>query len=259
MGVPFGRPIQQRAGNDTLDGVGGFDTFANFENFNGSNFNDTITGNTAANTLTGNDGDDTLNGGDSNDSLLGLVGSDALNGGNGTDLAIYTYAGAAVTVNLAAGTAIGEGSDTLSGIENVNGSAFADSLTGDTAANTLRGDGDNDTINGGGGLDTLYGEAGADIFLFDTNAFSSIDVVKDFSTGSSDKFDIADLLIGYDSLTDAINDFVTSTNSGGNSQIFVDRDGSGAGSYSSVQIALLEGATSLNPETPETNGNLITI
>ncbi len=84
-------------------------------------------------------------------------------------------------------------------------------------------------------------------------------MVKDFSTGSSDKLDIADILVGYDPLTDAITDCVTFTNSGSNSQMLVDRDGSGAGTYSSVQIALIEGLANLNAETLETSGNLITV
>ena len=58
-----------------------------------------------------------------------------------------------MTVNLGASTASGgdaEG-DTLSGIENITGSAQADTLTGDGNANTLDGDGGDDTLIGGAG------------------------------------------------------------------------------------------------------------
>ena len=41
----------------------GIDTLANIENLTGSNFNDTLTGNTAANILNGGAGNDTLTAG----------------------------------------------------------------------------------------------------------------------------------------------------------------------------------------------------
>ena len=61
--------------------------------------------------------------------------------------------------------------DTLTGIENLRGSAHADTLTGDGNANVLEGGagadrlyggGGDDTLEGGGGYDDLYGNAGAD-------------------------------------------------------------------------------------------------
>jgi hypothetical protein len=64
--------------------------------------------------------------------------------------------------------------------------------------------------------------------MFDTNSFNNIDVIKDYSLVQDDILDIADVLVGYDPLTDAITDFVIFTNSSGNSQMFIDRDGTGA-------------------------------
>ena len=61
-------------------------------------------------------------------------------GGSGTnDTATYANASGAVTVNLASAiTASGaDGSDTLSGIENVTGSGNNDNLTGDGNANVI--------------------------------------------------------------------------------------------------------------------------
>jgi hypothetical protein len=78
--------------------------------------------------------------------------------------------------------------------------------------------------------------------------------VKDFSTGQSDQLNIADLLVGYDPMTDLIEDFVTFTNSGSNTQMFVDRDGSGTGGYSAAQMALIHGVTNLDAEDLETGG-----
>jgi hypothetical protein len=60
--------------------------------------------------------------------------------------AVSFAGGAAVTVGLAAGTATGQGSDTLSNIENVIGSSDADDITGSAGANSL---------SGGAGPDTL--------------------------------------------------------------------------------------------------------
>ena len=55
-----------------------------------------------------------------------------MDGGAGFDALAYTNSGAAVTVNLALGTASGgqANGDTFANIEQVFGSAFNDSLTG---------------------------------------------------------------------------------------------------------------------------------
>jgi len=67
-----------------------------------------------------------------------------------------------VNVDLAAQTALGDGSDALSSIENANGSSSADQLSGNGGANTLRGLGGNDQIDGGGGADTIDAGFGDD-------------------------------------------------------------------------------------------------
>ena len=122
--------------------------------------NDTINGLAGNDTLNGGSGNDILNGGDGDDSLIGGLGNDTLNGGAGTDTADYSGAGAAVTINLTTGTGSGgAGTETLSGVENVTGTAFADTLTGDGNANVLRGGGGVDTLSGGGGADQLFAGA----------------------------------------------------------------------------------------------------
>jgi Ca2+-binding RTX toxin-like protein len=128
------------------------------------------TGNGLANTITGNSGANVLSGNDGDDTLIGGAGADTLIGGAGTDTANYAASAAAVTVDLGAGTGSGgdaEG-DTLSGIENVTGSAFADVLTGDAGANLLSGGAGNDILDGGAGDDIMYGGAGDDIFIVDS-------------------------------------------------------------------------------------------
>ena len=126
----------------------------------------TVTGNALENTMTGNaggdlffggDGADTLGGGNGDDTLDGGNGNDALDGGAGADTASYATAASAVTVSLAIGAAqdtLGAGTDMLSNIENLLGSALNDTLTGGAAANTIDGGAGNDTLDGGAGADT---------------------------------------------------------------------------------------------------------
>jgi Ca2+-binding RTX toxin-like protein len=133
----------------------GTDTLSGFENILGSGFNDTLTGDGLANTLEGGLG---------NDVLIGGLGNDLLNGGAGLDTASYASAAVGVTVNLgilAAQNTIGAGIDTLSGIENLFGSGFDDTLIGDNFANTLIGGLGNDLLNGGAGVDTASYESSA--------------------------------------------------------------------------------------------------
>lgn len=85
----------------------------------------------------------------------------------------YRGTPAGVVVDLDAGTATGgSGSDTVSGVQNVVGTSFPDTLLGDGNANSLssegagadlmRGRGGNDSLAGGSGADTLEGGPDAD-------------------------------------------------------------------------------------------------
>jgi Ca2+-binding RTX toxin-like protein len=64
-------------------------------------------------------------------------------------------------------TAITTFTDTLSGIENLVGTALADSLNGDGNRNRLWGGAGNDLIHAGDGEDYVYGEAGDDVLYGD--------------------------------------------------------------------------------------------
>jgi len=116
--------------------------------------------------LYGFSGNDSLSGGEGNDVLQGGAGNDVLDGGNGIDTAVYSDATSGVTVNLGTTTAQavggGLGSDTLTSIENLAGSAFGDTLTGSSGNNTLTGAAGSDTINPGLGNDTVNAGAGND-------------------------------------------------------------------------------------------------
>jgi Ca2+-binding RTX toxin-like protein len=79
------------------------------------------------------------------------------------DFASFFLSPGPVTVDLAAGTASGEGTDTLTGIENVVGSAdFGDTLNGDAQDNSLLGSGGDDSVSGSDGNDELDGGDGTD-------------------------------------------------------------------------------------------------
>ncbi len=130
VGGPGDDVIDALAGNDLIVGLGG---------------NDVLFGSEGNDTLRGGAGDDLLDGG-----VLADFQSQA--GFADTDTADYSAAGSAVSVNLATGTAAdGDGgTDTLTGIERVVGSAFDDVLTGSGAfSERYVGGAGNDTIDGG--------------------------------------------------------------------------------------------------------------
>lgn len=191
--------------------------------------NDTVAAGAGNDIIYGGNGNDSLDGGAGNDSiyaeagndfLIGGLGSDYLDGGTGIDRVSYSGSNAGVNVNLATGTATGGHAtgDTLVGIENLLGSAYADTLTGDSGANLLDGGANDDIMSGGGGNDTLLGGTGNDRILGgagndsltlgtgnDIVEFSNgdgQDVITDFnmtliSGKTTDQFDVSDLLDAY--------------------------------------------------------------
>ncbi len=145
-----------------------------------------------------------------------------------------------------------------SGADTLNGSVFNETLYGRDGDDMLYGNDGDDILYGGGDTDTLSGGSGADVFVFESaSAFSNVDTVTDFDVSESDVIDIADLLSGYDPLTDAISDFVQITDNGTDSVLSVDANG-GADNF--VQVATLLNVTGLTDEDAlETSGNLITV
>ena len=117
-------------------------------------------------TLLGGLADDTMQGGNGIDYLIGGAGGDDLVGGGGRDRAMYATDASGVVADLLgtnAGTNDALG-DSFSGIEDLSGSLFDDSLYGDDDAggNRLIGLMGNDTLEGRDGADTLLGGAGND-------------------------------------------------------------------------------------------------
>jgi Ca2+-binding RTX toxin-like protein len=161
-----------------------------------------------------------------------------------------TGGGDTMTGTSGANTLIGlDGNDTIDGAggnDSIHGGAGDDVLYGGDGNDLLHGGVGDDVLYGGAGTDTLYGGAGADTFVFEeASAFSNVDVIADFSIVQGDVIDLSDLLGLYDPLNDAISDFVVMTEGGGNSMVFVDRDGLG-GMYGLEQVATVQGVTGLS-------------
>jgi Ca2+-binding RTX toxin-like protein len=103
--------------------------------------------------------------------MEGGAGADALDGGTGTDTASYASAAVGLTANLstpASNTGDAAG-DTYTSIENLTGSAHADSLTGNAGDNVLTGGTGADALDGGAGNDVLEGGAGNDSYAFSSD------------------------------------------------------------------------------------------
>ena len=166
-------------GNDTIDGGAGDDRLTGDYGFDRLDFTqarNAVTVDLAARRATGQ-GIDRLGGffiiegSDYGDTLIGNLapnaflpgpGDDTVRGGGGLDRVLFDLAPGPVTVDLALGTASGEGTDILVGIEGAEGSAFDDTLTGNALSNELWGLGGNDALLGVDGDDFLRGSTGND-------------------------------------------------------------------------------------------------
>ncbi|MCH4881079.1 retention module-containing protein [Pseudomonas sp. TMW22090] len=206
------------------------------------------TGNNVLNAGDGNDvltagaGNNELHGGAGNDLLFSGAGNDLLDGGAGIDTVSYAHATSGVTVDLGLLTAQntgGAGTDTLTGLENLTGSNFNDSLMGDNNSNIITGGLGNDVLNGGGGDDfligglgnnTLTGGAGADTFQW-LKGNSGHDLVTDFTPGT-DKLDLSQLLQGENGTAASLDDY-----------LHFKVVGSGASVLTSIDVSAMAGAT----------------
>lgn len=190
------RVVADLAGSGTNALGEGADTLVGIENLEGSSFNDRFFGDGSSNVFLGRGGDDVmhgrdgadlllggggndeldggadndrLEGGSGNDILVGGTGDDILDGGDGVDTVDYWTATQRVVVDLAGSgsNALGQGVDTLIGVENLEGTKWHDRLFGDGANNLFVGRAGDDTIYGRGGTDVLLGGAGNDLLYGD--------------------------------------------------------------------------------------------
>jgi Ca2+-binding RTX toxin-like protein len=140
------------------DGWGFTDTVTNIEEFTGSYYNDTFLGNSADQTFNGSEGNDTMDGGSGYDEV-GFNNDDA-----GVTVRLGGWVGS-IMVGLPdgyTGSAMdGWGNfDVFRNIEGVEGSGFGDLIYGDANNNRLDGRGGADTIDGGDGVDWVeYNQA----------------------------------------------------------------------------------------------------
>ena len=132
------------------------------ETLNGTSGDDVICGGGGGDTIKGGGGNDILRGEAGADKLYGENGDDTFDGGLGIDAANFSSSLAAITASLTDNTATGEGSDTLTGIENLVGSSKNDTLTGSDGNNYINGGALGDSLTGMGGADTLSGAGGPD-------------------------------------------------------------------------------------------------
>ena len=176
------------------------DTIIGFEHVLGSSHGDTLAGDGQPNRLEGAAGADHLE---------GRAGADTLLGGEGEDTISYADSGAAVVVDLSTSVVSGghaEG-DTVSGVEHIEGSDHADTLTGDASGNTVQagkgadrvdGGRGNDRVEGGDGADTLAGGVGQDTLDYgSSDAGVSVDLsTRDASGGHA----TGDAVTGFEHL-----------------------------------------------------------
>jgi Ca2+-binding RTX toxin-like protein len=154
-GTPGDDVICGFEGNDQLYGYGGNDTLyggSGADELYGGDDADFLYGGTGPDEVKGQAGDDLLVGGGGadeirgdggSDYLMGDTGNDQLFGGADEDWASYLLATGPVSVGV---TSSGpDGADTLDGIENIEGSAFGDTLA---ASGTVRGLGGNNFLVG---------------------------------------------------------------------------------------------------------------
>jgi Ca2+-binding RTX toxin-like protein len=274
------------AGNDAFEGMAGVDAIDGGAGFDRAEFGNSLNGVQVdlslatgqvlddgwgnVETLVGIESvrgsihDDSLTGSGLNEFFDGRGGNDTIAGGGGIDGAGYSGAFGAVTVdlNLSVGTATGaDGTDDLTGIENIVGSFYSDTLTGDANANRLEGAATKYWTYANTGTtdnDTLTGGAGSDVFVFNSalDATYNVDEITDFVSGT-DKIELDDaifagLLVGSGSAANFAgnigavpadtNDFLLYDTATG--ALYYDADGNDGGL--AVQFAQLTGAPTLS-------------
>ncbi len=121
-------------------------------------FNDTVVGHGGGDTIKGGAGNDTAFGGDGVDWMVDGVGDNVLNGEAGIDWLSLQPAmgGATVDLSISGFQDTGVGMSSFSGVENVLGGRFADTISGNDLANVFEGAAGGDTMTAGLGGDTFF-------------------------------------------------------------------------------------------------------
>ncbi len=146
-------------------------------------------------------GNDSITGSSFDDKLFGGAGADSISGGMGNDTVTYFNSLSGVVVSLMNGSGArgdAEG-DILSGIENLTGSAYADTLVGNFGNNVLDGGDGNDLLIGSIGADTLIGGSGTDTASYATMGNSVLVDLAD--SASNDLLAAGNVLEGIENVT----------------------------------------------------------
>ncbi|GAA6155337.1 hypothetical protein NBRC116588_08100 [Pyruvatibacter sp. HU-CL02332] len=223
-------------GNTDSDADGNSFTVSSIEIVEGSSFDDHLTGAYYAGSM-----------------VIGLAGDDVLvafGSGVGSTWASYHLDPAAVRVDLESGSATDGfgGTDSLDGIDAVEGSSFDDLLKGDLDSNTFRALAGDDQIDGRGGVDkamyslaqnqyTVTYDSGSNSYTVTalsgdegTDTLTNIEILS-FNGGTTDVA-IADAVTPLDTTSDfdgdGDDDIVYSLTASGNS-VFNNADGTGGG------------------------------
>jgi Ca2+-binding RTX toxin-like protein len=159
------------SGDDALDGWSSNDVVlggAGVDLMFGGKGNDLLVGAGGVDLMRAQGGNDRVRGEGATDLLIGDEGNDVLDGGPDLDLASFFFNQAGVTADLTAGTATSaySGTDTLAGIEGLEGSNFDDGLTGNAVPNLFAPGPGNDAMNGADGVDAV-------VYLFSTVAVTA--------------------------------------------------------------------------------------
>ncbi len=178
------------AGGDTLRGLAGDDLI------DGAEGNNRIYGGFGADKIFAGTGDDWIFGGSGNDVIHMYFGNDIIDGGFGEDVLIFDLltdpGGVVANLSTRHYSYADMGVVTVTGIEDLVGTLYADALTGNLLANVISGGAGNDTLyglsgddrlTGGGGADVMVGGLGADTFVYTSvsdSPSSGRDAINDF-------------------------------------------------------------------------------
>lgn len=217
---------------------------------NGTTDRDIINGNNQSEILKGLDGDDTIYGDQGADTIYGHQGDDTIYGGGWSDVIFgdggwsQSYAGNDTIYGEAGNDRVnGRGGNDL-----IDGGTGHDVLYGHEGDDIIYGQSGSDYIYGGDGLDLLVGGSGSNVLYGNGNSdifgFTSLshNKVGDFtlSGAARDSLNITDILVGYDSATDDINNFVVLDYKNANqTNMFINANSSGGGW---TKIATLKGS-----------------
>ena len=234
------------------DGLGGIDTLVNVDGLRGGSGNDLLVGGSLSRAQSGtffeqyrgNAGDDTLNGGNANSG-----GKDSSN--DRADYANNTST-QAINVNLGTGIALDGlgGTDTLIGIEQVDGGAGNDTLTGGSGDDAFDGGAGNDTLNGGAGAEdgARYSQSTAGVIVNLSAGSITVNAITVAAGKANDGMGGTDSLLNIENARGSdFDDYIRGSDAAGTTQSFSGDSGDdtidgGAGidfsNYSIVAIAL---------------------